>query len=167
MRRTSKRLPGSSGSAAHCVPVGRSQSITGTRRQKPPVFRGTLIGYRRHTATDDVLLAPGERDITAHVNFSALAARGDECGMRTDRLKTMAQSLMTAGKEEFARPLAAPDAAEERRRRLQPKTILFGTGGDVPDFVAAQGRGKNRREMPVIMKKAPETGALEWKPCPS
>ena len=48
--------------------------------------------------------------------------------MRTDRLVTLAQSLIAAGEEEFARTLAAPDVAEEQRRRLQLKTILFGMG---------------------------------------
>ena len=89
---------------------------------------GTLMSYRSHTAAEDVLADPGERDITAHVNFSALAARGEECGMRTDRFETLAQTLVAAGEEEFARSLAAPDAAEELRRRLQLKTILFGMG---------------------------------------
>ena len=90
--------------------------------------RGTLMSYHRHTASEDVLADPGDRDITAHVNFSALAACGNQGGMRTDRLETLAQSLIAAGEEEFARTLAAPDAAEELRRRLQLKTILFGMG---------------------------------------
>jgi len=87
---------------------------------------GTLMSYRRHTASEDVLADPGERDITAHVNFSALAARGEECGMRADRLETLAQTLIAAGEQEFTRSLEAPDAAEESRRRLQLKTLLFG-----------------------------------------
>jgi SAM-dependent MidA family methyltransferase len=90
--------------------------------------RGSLMGYRRHTAIEDVLLDPGDRDITAHVNFTALAAHGEECGLRTDRLESLAQSLMAAGEEEIARTLAAPGAAKELRRRLQLKTILFGMG---------------------------------------
>jgi SAM-dependent MidA family methyltransferase len=89
---------------------------------------GTLMSYRRHTAREDVLADPGERDITAHVNFSALAARGEECGLRADSLETLAQFLIGAGETEFARTLAAPDAAQELRRRLQLKTILFGMG---------------------------------------
>jgi SAM-dependent MidA family methyltransferase len=90
--------------------------------------RGTLMSYRRHTAREDVLADPGDRDITAHVNFTALAARGEECGMQTGRLETLAQALIATGEDEFARTLAAPDAAEELRRRLQLKTILFGMG---------------------------------------
>src|SRR5205807_8813576 len=34
---------------------------------------GTLMTYRRHRASTDFLSDPGERDITAHVNYSDLA----------------------------------------------------------------------------------------------
>jgi len=89
---------------------------------------GTLMSYRRHTAREDVLADPGTRDITAHVNFTALAACGEECGLREDRLETLAQTLLAAGEEELARTLAAPNAEEELRRRLQLKTLVFGMG---------------------------------------
>ena len=94
--------------------------------------RGRLMSYRRDTASGDVLADAGERDITAHVNFSALKARGEECGTRADHLETLAETLI-AGEEEFARTVEMPDAAEESRRRLELKT-LFRNGGDVPDF---------------------------------
>ena len=38
------------------------------------------MGYRRHTAREDVLEDPGERDITAHVNFTR--AGGARRGVR-------------------------------------------------------------------------------------
>ena len=37
---------------------------------------GTLMSYRRHAASEDVLADPGERDITAHVCFPALEGHG-------------------------------------------------------------------------------------------
>jgi SAM-dependent MidA family methyltransferase len=99
-----------------------------TRAEAVRFPRGTLMSYRRHTAREDVLADPGEQDITAHVNFSALAERGEECGLRTDGFETLAQALIAAGEDEFARSLAALDAAEQLRRRLQLKTLLFGMG---------------------------------------
>jgi SAM-dependent MidA family methyltransferase len=99
-----------------------------TRAEAVRFPRGTLMSYRLHTASEVVLADAGDRDITAHVNFSALTARGEECGMRTERLETLAQTLMAAGEAEFARILAARDAAEERQHRLQMKTLLFGMG---------------------------------------
>jgi SAM-dependent MidA family methyltransferase len=87
---------------------------------------GTLMGYRRHTAREDVLEDPGERDITAHVNFSALQEWGDACGLRTERFETLAQTLLAAGEgDQFASALAGGD---DLRRRMQLKTLLFGMG---------------------------------------
>jgi SAM-dependent MidA family methyltransferase len=83
---------------------------------------GTLMSYRRHTASEDVLADPGERDITAHVCFPALEGHG----FQTVRFETLASTLLTAGEpDQFAAALAGPD---EARRRLQLKTLLFGMG---------------------------------------
>jgi SAM-dependent MidA family methyltransferase len=83
---------------------------------------GTLMSYRRHTASEDVLTDPGERDITAHVCFTALEGHG----FHTARFETLARTLLDAGEsDEFAAALAGPDQA---RRRLQLKTLLFGMG---------------------------------------
>ena len=90
--------------------------------------RGTLMSYRRHTALDDVLADPGVRDITAHVNFTAIERHGAAHGLRFERLETLAQTLLGAGEEEFAAALTSADPAEEVRRRLQLKTLLFGMG---------------------------------------
>lgn len=42
---------------------------------------GTLRGYRSHRLARDVLAAPGEQDMTAHVNFSILQAAGEAAGL--------------------------------------------------------------------------------------
>jgi SAM-dependent MidA family methyltransferase len=41
---------------------------------------GTLVGYHKHKVTHDLYDNIGEQDITAHVNFSALAYYGDRFG---------------------------------------------------------------------------------------
>jgi SAM-dependent MidA family methyltransferase len=87
---------------------------------------GTLMSYHRHTAREDVLTDPGERDITAHVNFTALEERGSELGFQRESFQTLAQMLLAAGEaDQFA---AALGGAEEMRRRMQLKTLLFGMG---------------------------------------
>jgi SAM-dependent MidA family methyltransferase len=91
--------------------------------------RGTLMSYRRHQASEDVLADPGERDITAHVQFSALAERGAARGLELLRSETLAQTLLRAGEpDQFAAALAGATPAEERARRLQLKSLLFGMG---------------------------------------
>jgi SAM-dependent MidA family methyltransferase len=42
---------------------------------------GTLVGYYKHQVTHNLYWNPGEQDITAHVNFSALALFGHQNGL--------------------------------------------------------------------------------------
>lgn len=91
--------------------------------------RGTLMGYWRHTARDDVLERPGEQDITAHVAFTALQEHGAARGLETVRFENLARTLLDAGEpDRFAAALAAASPREEMERRQQLKTLLFGMG---------------------------------------
>ena len=44
---------------------------------------GTLTAYSKHAQAEDVLAAAGEQDITAHVDFTALARVGQKAGWTT------------------------------------------------------------------------------------
>lgn len=59
--------------------------------------RGTLLCYYRHQTSERPLLFPGEQDITAHVDFSALITRGRALGLRLHRYTTQRQWLETYG----------------------------------------------------------------------
>jgi SAM-dependent MidA family methyltransferase len=89
---------------------------------------GTLMGYHRHTAREDVLEDPGSRDITAHVNFTALEEAGKGSGLRTVRFETLAQTLLTAGEPDRFCAALGGDPSGDLRRRMQLKTLLFGMG---------------------------------------
>jgi SAM-dependent MidA family methyltransferase len=54
---------------------------------------GTARAYSHHQASRDVLAHPGEQDITAHVNFTAIQTAGASAGLRTDAFLTQAQFL--------------------------------------------------------------------------
>ena len=72
--------------------------------------RGTVTAYRQHSVSANPYEAPGEQDITAHVNFTALAAAAEQQGMQVQPLLTQAQFLMGIGEaNQFA------DAFEECR----------------------------------------------------
>jgi SAM-dependent MidA family methyltransferase len=91
--------------------------------------QGSRISYVKHQASEDVLAGPGGRDITAHVNFTALEKRGEELGLITQGLKTQTQFLMEVGEpDQFAAALAAGSEQESFRLRMQLKTLLFGLG---------------------------------------
>jgi len=97
-----------------------------TRAESVRFPAGTLMGYRRHIAREDVLVEAGERDITAHVNFTALEEAGAALGLTRERFETLAQTLLTAGEADQFQ--AALGGGDELRRRMQLKTLLFGMG---------------------------------------
>jgi SAM-dependent MidA family methyltransferase len=68
----------------------REQQLAGRHRD-------TLMTCRRHVATPSPYEAPGEQDITAHVNFTALRARGVERGLEALALLTQSQFLIGIG----------------------------------------------------------------------
>lgn len=91
--------------------------------------QGSLMGYSRHRAVPDVLASPGERDITAHVNFTALEEAGRDLGFEVRPLRTQQAFLLAAGEADgFSRALAAPTERRAAQLRLQLKSLLFGLG---------------------------------------
>lgn len=94
-----------------------------TERERVRFPQGTLMSYRRHQAFEDVLRDPGEQDITAHVNFTALQ---QVKGFTTIRFESLARTLLDAGEvDQFAEALSGPDS---EKRKLQLKTLLAGMG---------------------------------------
>ena len=91
--------------------------------------RGTLMSYLRHAASEDILTEPGDRDITAHVPFTALQDHGARLGLETVCFERLARTLMAAGEPDSFAAALAPDAARSGlQRTLQLKTLLFGMG---------------------------------------
>ncbi len=58
---------------------------------------GTLACYFQHQLTERPLVRPGEQDITAHVNFSALINEGRRQGLRLHAFTTQRQWLTEMG----------------------------------------------------------------------
>jgi SAM-dependent MidA family methyltransferase len=63
----------------------------------PQRSMGTLMCHTRHRAHGDPFLHPGEQDITAHVDFSALADAAREAGLDVLGYATQAQFLVNCG----------------------------------------------------------------------
>ena len=61
--------------------------------------RGTLMAFRQHSASASPYEAPGDQDITAHVNFTALTAAAEQGGMQVQPLLTQSQFLMAIGEQ--------------------------------------------------------------------
>jgi len=58
---------------------------------------GTLMGHYRHRAHDDPFLWPGLSDITAHVDFTAMARAGERAGLAVTGFTTQAAFLLGCG----------------------------------------------------------------------
>jgi len=92
--------------------------------------RGTLLTYRDHAVSEDILDAPGEQDLTAHVNFTALDLSGRRTGLVRTGLVTQSQFLVALGRgNEFA-DLYEPGQTEleKLRARLLLKNLIHPEG---------------------------------------
>lgn len=78
---------------------------------------GTLMAYYRHRAHNDPLYLPGLNDLTASVDFTALAEAGNSAGFGVAAYLSQAQFLIAAGLQdvfEHAYEQAADDVVRHR-----------------------------------------------------
>lgn len=71
---------------------------------------GTLMCHYRHRAHGDPFFHPGLQDITAHVNFTGIAAAAAEAGLEVAGFVSQARFLMNAGITELLMTLDPNDA---------------------------------------------------------
>jgi len=103
----------------------------------------TLMTYRQHRAGADPYQAPGEQDITSHVNFTALRAVAEKRGMDYLGLLTQAQFLIGIGEtNEFGDAFEDTVLPQERAKvALQLKHLVTPDGiGEIFE-VLVLGRG--------------------------
>jgi SAM-dependent MidA family methyltransferase len=92
--------------------------------------RGTLLAYSGHNVTEDVLGAPGEQDLTSHINFTALQVWGRRAGLERTGLVTQSQFLVALGKANEFADLYEPGQSEveKLRARLLLKNLIHPEG---------------------------------------
>ncbi len=119
----------------------RAEQLTGRHRD-------TVMTYRQHTASGNPYEAPGEQDITAHVNFSALAAAGATAGLEQLALLTQAQFLMgIAEPNQFADAFEDCVLPQERAKvALQLKHLVTPAGMGETFHVLLMARGVDKRK---------------------
>jgi SAM-dependent MidA family methyltransferase len=105
--------------------------------------RGTLATYRQHSTSANPYEAPGEQDITAHVNFTALTAAAERSGMQVQPLLTQSQFLMGIGEHnQFADAFEECRLPQERAKvALQLKHLVApaGMGESFQVLIASKG----------------------------
>jgi SAM-dependent MidA family methyltransferase len=93
-------------------------------------MRGTLLAYHRHRAGEDFFRAPGEQDLTAHVNFTALDHWGKQTGLVRTGLASQSSFLMALARQSNFAELQAEGMSESERTRarLLFKTLIYPEG---------------------------------------
>ena len=103
----------------------------------------SVMAYRKHSATPNPYQSPGEQDITAHVNFTALAAALESGGMQTYKLRTQSQFLLGIGENnQFADAFEECRLPQEKAKvALQLKHLVtpIGVGETFHVLVASKG----------------------------
>lgn len=109
---------------------------------------GTIKGYWRHEASEDLYERVGEQDMTAHVNFSALIRGGEEAGLSFTGLVPQYRFLIGLGllgeMMEAAKGMSDVDAL---KMRLSLKHLLeptVGMGEVFKVLIQHKGVGKNQ-----------------------
>jgi len=93
-------------------------------------MRGTLLAYQNHRASEDFYASPGEQDLTAHANFTALESWGKRSGLETAGFTSQTAFLLALGRgNEFADLYdEGQTEAERTKARLQLKTLIHPEG---------------------------------------
>jgi SAM-dependent MidA family methyltransferase len=105
--------------------------------------RGTVTAYRQHSVSANPYEAPGEQDITGHVNFTALGAAAKQQGMQVQPLLTQSQFLMGIGEpNQFADAFEECRLPQERAKvALQLKHLVTPVGMGESFHVLVAGKG--------------------------
>ena len=111
---------------------------------------GTLMCYHRHQADDNPYESVGEKDITAHVDFTALQKAGSEVGLETLWFGEQYRFLLGLGFfEELVRlEAAATNEKEARALRMTLKNLIMPEAGMGETFkVLVQGKNIGTPEL--------------------
>jgi SAM-dependent MidA family methyltransferase len=111
----------------------------------PQRDRGTLVCHYRHRMHDDPLVLPGLQDITAHVDFTAVAEAGVAAGLQFAGYTTQANFLVNCGIAELLSEVPAAHAsaylplASQAQKLMSPsemgelfKVLALSRGVDAP-----------------------------------
>jgi SAM-dependent MidA family methyltransferase len=110
---------------------------------------GTVMAYRQHSASSNPYEAPGEQDLTAHVNFTALAAAAEQNGMQAHKILTQSQFLLGIGEaNQFADAFEECRLPQERAKvALQLKHLVTPAGMGETFHVLVASKGVDREAM--------------------
>jgi SAM-dependent MidA family methyltransferase len=107
------------------------------------LMRGTLLAYSRHRSSEDFYRAPGEQDLTAHVNFTALDMWGGRSGLTRLGYTSQTNFLLALARQTDFADLYPAGASEHEQiaARLRFKTLIHPEGMGETFKLLAQYKG--------------------------
>ncbi len=111
--------------------------------------RGTLLAYRNHKVSEEYYAAPGEQDLTAHANFTALEVFGGEAGLERIGIAPQSRFLLALGRgNEFADLYdAGQNEADRIRAQMQLSSLLHPEGMGETFQVSIQRKGTGATQL--------------------
>jgi SAM-dependent MidA family methyltransferase len=110
--------------------------------------RGTLLAYRNHRVSENYYDVPGEQDLTAHANFTALDMWGSDTGLERAGLVPQSRFLLALGRgNEFADLYDEGQSETDRiRAQMQLSSLLNpeGMGETFQVFIQRKGIAEAR-----------------------
>lgn len=91
----------------------------------PQRSSGTLMCHYRHRAHADPFLLPGLQDVTAYIDFTALAEAGSECGLAVKGFTTQAHFLVDTGIDELLAATGPDRGRNYLEAAQQVKTMML------------------------------------------
>ena len=109
-------------------------------------MRGTLLAYEKHRASENFFRTPGQQDLTAHVNFTALDRYGNRAGLQRTGLTSQSNFLLSLARYSDFAELQSPamSESEQTRARLLFKTLIYPEGMGETFQVLIQHKGVAR-----------------------
>ena len=109
-------------------------------------MRGTLLAYEKHRASENFFRAPGQQDLTAHVNFTALERHGARAGLQRTGLTSQSNFLLSLARYSDFAELQSPamSETEQTRARLLFKTLIYPEGMGETFQILIQHKGIER-----------------------
>lgn len=107
---------------------------------------GTLMCHYRHRAHDDPLMLPGLQDITAHVDFSAVAASAADAGLELAGFTSQAHYLLAGGLVDILEQSDPADARAHLELARQAKLLTL--PGEMGERFKVMGLSRGMAEPP-------------------
>lgn len=113
---------------------------------------GTCVGYSAHRQTADLLAAPGEQDLTAQVDFTAVRRAGEALGLHSAPLLKQREFLFATGLLQELEEAEQSDRSEvekiELRQAVAP-LLMPGSGMGEAFKVLVQTKGLDPAGLPL------------------